>query len=140
VGEYRIKIATEGIYYFTASIKDSNNIPYQDTIAIHVLSETELDALLRSKWEGMKWALSQGKIGDALKHITKASRNEYSEIFELLAPQLPTLASAMREISLVGIAGNVAEYYIKRFQRGTDISYFLYFIKDEDGIWRLNSF
>jgi sugar lactone lactonase YvrE len=139
-GEYRIKIATEGIYYFTATIKDSTNIPYQDTIAIHVLSETELDALLRSKWEGMKWALSQGKIGDALKHITKASRDKYGEIFELLAPQLPTLVSAMRGISLVGITENVAEYYIKRFQRGTDISYFIYFVVDEDGIWRIDSF
>jgi hypothetical protein len=34
----------------------------------------------------------------------------------------------------------LAEYYIKRFQRGVDISYFIYFMRDENGIWRISSF
>ncbi len=99
-----------------------------------------MDALLRSEWEGMKGALSQGNINGALNYLATNSREEYREIFEVLAPQLPALVSAMREINMVEIKGNLAEYYIKRFQRGVDISYFIYFMRDENGVWRISSF
>ena len=88
----------------------------------------------------MKAALSQGDVDNALNYFVKDSREEYRDIFELLASQLSSLTSAMREINMVEITGNMAEYYIKRFQRGVDISYFIYFMKDGDGIWKISSF
>ena len=85
-------------------------------------------------------ALGQGNISEALNYFIEDSRDEYREIFELLASQLPGLVSTMSEINMVEIKGNSAEYYIKRLQRGVDISYFIYFMKDENGIWRISSF
>lgn len=112
----------------------------KDTTAVTVLSKTELDALLKAKWEGMKNDLSGGSIEGALKYFSANSQAEYREIFELLASQLPTLASGMREINMIGASGTVAEYYIKRFQRNTDISYFIYFAINEHGLWKIENF
>jgi hypothetical protein len=129
-----------GIYFPRVTVTDNQGNVYTEATIVHVLSREEMDALLRSKWEGMKTALGQGNVSEALNYFVKDSREEYREIFELLAPQLPALVSAMREIYMVEIKGSMAEYYIKRFQRGVEISYFIYFMKDNDGIWRLSSF
>lgn len=129
-----------GIYFPRVTVTDDQGNIYTETTVLHILSREEMDTLLRSKWEGMKTALGQGNISEALNYFITDSREEYQEIFELLAPQLPALVSGMREISMVEITGNMAEYYIKRFQRGVDISYFIYFMKDNDGIWRTSSF
>jgi hypothetical protein len=129
-----------GSYVPSVTVTDSQGNVYTETTLVNVLSREEIDALLRKKWEDMKGALSQGNINEALNYFIKDSGEEYREIFELLAPQLPALVSAMREINMVEIIGNMAEYYIKRFQRGVDISYFIYFIRDENGIWRISSF
>ncbi|PJB50584.1 MAG: hypothetical protein CO103_01985, partial [Chloroflexi bacterium CG_4_9_14_3_um_filter_45_9] len=129
-----------GIYFPRVTVTDNQGNTFTETTLVSILSREEMDVLLRSKWEGMKGALSQGNITEALNYFVNDSREEYREIFELLAPQLPGLVSTMREINMVEIKGNMAEYYIKRFQRGVDISYFIYFIKDENGIWRISSF
>ena len=132
--------ATEGIYYPTVTVTDDKGNIYTDSIAVTVLNREKMDALLKGKWEGMKRALAGGSIEGALKYFAKGSRQEYGEIFELLAAQLPVLVPEMREIDMVYVTGNVAEYYIKRFQRGVDISYFFYFVKDADGIWKIERF
>lgn len=131
---------TEGIFYPTVTVTDDQENSYTDTIAVTLLNKAEIDALLKGKWEGMKKALNQGNINSALNSFLKSSREEYKGIFELLAPQLPFLVSEMREITMIEVLRNVAEYYIKRSQRGTDISYFIYFVKDADGIWKIDRF
>jgi hypothetical protein len=129
-----------GLYFPRVTVTDNQGNTYTQTTLVNVLSREEMDALLKSKWEGMKAALSQGNINEALNYFIRDSREEYREIFELLAPQLSALVSAMREINVVEIKGNLAEYYIKRFQKGVDISYFIYFMRNENGIWRISSF
>ena len=62
VDEYRVRLTAEGIHTFTANVIGPDGNIYQDTIAIVVLNRTELDALLKSKWEGMKNALIAGDI------------------------------------------------------------------------------
>jgi hypothetical protein len=133
-------MTTEGIYTFTATGTGTDGNAYQDTVAITVLSRTEIDALLQAKWEGMKTGLANGNIEEALKYLATNSQTEYREIFELLTLQLPTLASGMNNIAMIQFRGDIAEYYIKRFQRNTDISYFIYFVKDENGLWKIENF
>lgn len=129
-----------GLYFPRVTVTDTQGNAYTESTIVNIFSFEEMDTLLKSKWEGMKGTLSQGNISEALNYFIEDSRDGYGEIFELLASQLPGLVPSMREINMVEIKGNSAEYYIKRFQRGLDISYFIYFMKDENGIWRISSF
>jgi hypothetical protein len=130
----------EGIYFPTVIAMDSQGNTHSTNTMVHVLNKTEMDGLLKGKWEGMKQALGQRNINEALNYFIMTSREEYNEIFELLVTQLPNLISAMTEINLIELTGNTAEYYIKRSQRGEEISYFIYFVKDEKGLWKISSF
>lgn len=138
--EYTMRMKAEGIYYFTASVTGPDGKTYQDTVAITVMNQEQLDRLLKAKWEGMKDAMRQADIEKTLDLFLDSSKDQYREIFGLLQVQMPTLASEMRGINFIELYGNVAEYFITRPQRGTDISYFIYFAKDGDGIWKIDRF
>jgi len=108
--EYMVRITTPGIYSFTAEVTDTESNTYTDTIAVVVLD----------------------------------SKENYQEIFSLLIDRLPEIASAMREIELISVKDRVAKYRIKREEEVQgqlyDITYYIYFVKDLNGLWRIESF
>ena len=83
--ECRVRMTVEGVYYFTAEVTNGQSIAYTDTIAVVVLNQAELDALLRAKWEGMKTALSQNDIDDAVSYFSSFSKENYREMFTILS-------------------------------------------------------
>ncbi|HDZ62036.1 MAG TPA: hypothetical protein ENH40_02685 [Nitrospirae bacterium] len=135
---------TEGIYYPAVTVTDTQSITYSDTIAIVVLSETELDALLRAKWEAMKAALAAQDVEGAVVYLTEESRDSYNEIFTALYDQLPQLIQDMQDIQLIYSEGNMAKYRIRKSElyggQTYEITYYTYFAVDIDGIWRIHRF
>jgi hypothetical protein len=140
--EYRVRMTTEGIYYITAEVTDSQSITYTDTTAIVVLNQAELDALLRAKWDGMKLKLINGNIEGALEYFTDGrSRQRYNEIFNFIEANVPggisSDAQNLPEPILIELEGNFAHYILARDEDGTMIEYNLYFVKDGFGLWRI---
>ena len=143
-GTYRVRIATTGVYFISAEATDDHNNTYTDTVAVQVLDRTELDALLKAKWNGMKSALINGDIPAALAYFYESSRADYEEIFNILSNELPGIASSMRDIDLIYSEGRLAKYRIKKQEQvqgqNYDVTYYIYFIKDHNGMWRIESF
>jgi hypothetical protein len=139
--EYKLKMTTEGTYYITASVTDSNGTTYEDIIAITVLNKTELDNLLKGKWEGMKGALSSQNINDATTYYTEETKQLYSDIFTALYSQLPQLAQDMQNIQIIYAKNNTAKYRIRKDEthggQTLAVTYYLYFAVDTDGIWKI---
>jgi hypothetical protein len=133
-----------GIHYPTLTIIDTNGTPYSDTIAIAVLDTINLDALLKAKWEAMKTALENQDISGALNYYTEASQELYNDIFNALYDQLPQLVQDMQDIQLIYIKDGVAKYRIRKNElyggQIQEITYYIYFVIDEDGIWKIEIF
>ena len=127
----------EGIFYPKVTVTDNSGNTYSDTIAITVFSKTEMDTLLKGKWEGMKGGLSQGNIEKALKYIAAPSQNMYRYNFELMSSLLPAIAQDMGNITLVKIVDNLAEYEMTATQDGQTLSFYVEFVRDTDGIWKI---
>jgi hypothetical protein len=138
--EYRIRMTVEGIYYFTVSSTGPDGIVYQDTIAITVLSKTELDKLLKAKWEGMKAMLIASDAQGAAGYFISKNRDRYASVFSILQNSLPSIANDMQPIENIYIEEGVAQYRIKRIEDVTEFSYYIYFVRDADGIWRIRQF
>jgi hypothetical protein len=143
LSEYTVKLTAEGIYYFTISI-NSGGMLYQDSMGIEVLSEAELDSLLRSKWGGMKGALANQNVDEALNYFAEESRQLFSEVFAALYTQLPQIAQEMQDIQLIYSKNNTSKYRIRKTEsyggQMLTITYYIYFIVDRDGIWRIYRF
>ncbi|MFH1674410.1 MAG: hypothetical protein ABIF87_13415, partial [Pseudomonadota bacterium] len=142
--EYNVRMTVEGIYYFTAEVTDDQSNTYTDTVAIIVLDEAELDALLSAKWNGMKQALVNGDIEGALEYFHEKSRAKYGEIFTLLQDEIGGVFSSLGDMELIYLKETMAKYRIRRYQtiEGQDkwVTYYIYFVKDPWGIWKIRSF
>jgi hypothetical protein len=138
--EYRVRMATEGIYYFTANLTDLTGNLYSDTIAITVLSEGYLDGLLRGKWEAMRANLAGRDIEGALVSFDESAKQGYRDLFNVLSTMLPTVSQEMSDIELIEYVGNAAIYDIRTTRDGIEFSFQLLFGKDPYGIWKIVSF
>ncbi len=135
--EYTVTMTTEGIYYFTATVTGPDGNVYQDTNAIVVFNKTQVDSQLKSTWENMKAALVSNNIDGALSYFGDFSKDKYKRVFLDLGTDLPSIISSLPDIVFVSFYGNVAEYAINRLEDGINRLYFIYFIRDESGLWKI---
>jgi PKD repeat protein len=134
----------EGIFYPTITITDSQGNTYSDTIAITVLSKTDVDTVLKSRWEGMKEVLAKKDVERGLNYFHDASKDVYRKAFNVIIDELPQIISQMQNIEMVYLMDQVAKYRINRVH-DTDgifqtITYYIYFTKDDGGVWRIDNF
>jgi hypothetical protein len=112
--EYTAKMTIEGVYSFTATATGPDGITYQDTVVITVLNRTQMDRMLKRKWEGMKSALIGQDIDVAVNYFAVESKQYYNDIFTALYSQLPQLIQGMQGIQLITATGNDAKYRIRK--------------------------
>jgi hypothetical protein len=141
---YRIGMTTPGIYYFTAGATDGQSNTYSDTIAVVVLDQTQLDALLRAKWDGMKTALINGDIEGALNFHHGVSKEKYQSIYNFLGSNLSALVQQMQNIEMIFAKGHRAKYRVKRDHniggQTVTITYYIYFSTDGNGLWKVEKY
>lgn len=142
--EYTVKMTVEGIYYFTTAATGPDGLTYQDTIGIIVLNRTQMDNLLKRKWEGMKTALANQDISNALNYYTEETREHYNQVFTDLYNYLPQFVQDMQDIQLVYLKNNVCKYRIRKDElyggQMWTITYYIYLVLDSNGIWKIEVF
>jgi hypothetical protein len=138
--EYRMRLNAEGTYFFTAQGADSTGTSYSDTIALSVLSKEVLDTLLRAKWDRMREALSENDVERAISYFIDNTKETYRYNFELLQDLLPMIAQDMGKIKVVDVHDQVAQYELFSFQDGMELSFYVKFVKDINGLWKIYFF
>ncbi len=131
---------TPGLYFPTVSVTDATGATHSATAPVRVDDLVAFDALLKAKWQGMKVALRQGDIDQALNFITLGKHASYRRMLTALGAQLANIDQILTDISLLERRGVRAEYQMLRVDNGIRISHFVLFVLDEDGIWRLKFF
>lgn len=131
---------TQGMYYPTVTIKESSGSTYTETTVINVLSKDGMDTLLKGKWTGMKAGLQSGDITTTLKYFAEGAQERYQGIFTALQDNLAEIAANMQEIGLVYIKDGMAKYRIRRQEDAGEITYYIYFQLDKDGLWKIRQF
>jgi len=131
---------TQGLYYPVVTIEDSSGNRYTETAVINVLSKDGMDTLLKGKWNGMKKGLQSGDITITLTYFAEGSQERYKGIFTALQSNLAEIAANMQEIGLIYIKDGMAKYRIRRQEEAGEITYYIYFQLDKDGLWRIRQF
>lgn len=141
--EYEATFTNEGIAFITAEASHAATT-YRDTIGIVIVDKNEVDTLLKQKWTDMKTHLAAKNVIQAVRHFDEGKKGLYEEIFSALLDRLPQIANDMQDISLISIDDRSARYRIRRVEThntGTHtVTYYVYFIKDETGIWKIYRF
>jgi len=133
-GEPQNTYASQGLFIARLQATDDQNQVYTATALVNVGGIPALEP----KWNGMKDALRQGDIPQALTFIHSQARERYEAIFRQLTPsQLSIIDQYLTAIVPVEIGHNGAEYSMRRTRGGELLSFPVWFRMDADGIWRL---
>jgi YVTN family beta-propeller protein len=131
---------SEGIFFPTLTTTDNQGNTFSDTIGVTVLSKTEIDTMLEGKWERMMESLIKKDIEEAVSYFLNTAQERYRYLFTNLFNLLPDIASNMQTIELISVEEGVAEYRMKRTEDVGEVTYYLYFVLDGNGLWKIQQF
>jgi len=153
--EFKRRITEPGLYYITAqdneTVDNVTKVLHSDTLAVMAESRSDLDTKLKAKWNGQNNSLLAGfaesNIEKSLTYISVLSNDKYRDAYTQLLAQLPAIAQDLqpRPLELIYVNRNIAKY---RMYKGTaevdgvtvPITYYIYFIKDMDGLWKIDQY
>ena len=123
-----------GVYTAKFTVTDNTLKKYYFQTSIVVLSVASIDTLLRNVYEDTLVKLKAGDIKGALTAFTGGAQKKYSAVFAALGPNLPAAVDQLGLITDGEIGNSMAEYKVVRGYQ----TFFIYFILDEDGVWRID--
>jgi hypothetical protein len=128
-----------GAYRAMITVTDSQNTVYSQAMAVVVHDGQQLDQLFTSLWGDMNDALVRGDVNGAAQYLNEGAKRKYQPVFEALKPQFPQIIASYSPLRRVSISENIGEYAINRTFQGRNSIYLIYFLKDADGIWRIDA-
>lgn len=138
-----------GIYYPTVTVDagSGGGAPikggepsYTATTVVNVMSVEAMDAILKAKWAEMTTSLSSGDIEAAASYFSDASQEKYRGLFTYLRDRIPEIARELKNIQLIYLRDGRAKYRIRRMEGEQEITYYIYFHRLSDGVWKIHQF
>ena len=131
-----------GLYFPVVRVVDSQGAVSTARAVVQVLDRADLEALLQPKWTALRDALGRADVPAAVALFAGPSRDAYQEQLTALAGAgaLPQVAADLGPITAVRVLERAAEYELRAVQQGIAYSFYVLFVVDTDGVWRLRVF
>ncbi len=133
-----------GFYVATAAVTDTRGTRFTATTLVTVFDRGQIDDFLKGKWNAMKAALIRGDIEGAVQPFTPTQRDRYRTLFTALSDQISQIAQDMEDIQLIYVIEGRAKYRIRRTQlyggQLVRLTYYIYFMQDQNGFWSIQEF
>lgn len=127
--------STPGLMFPTLRATDDLGQVYIARTIVQVDDPSTATARFKSLWSSFTTRLQAGDHTGALAHLTPGLRPQFTALFQLLAPDLPGIATGFPSIELIDQVGDLAEAALVQIEQGTPILYFIYFRRDNRGRW-----
>jgi hypothetical protein len=129
------------LYFATIKLADSGGAEHVADVAVDVDDTASLDALLIQVWNCVKDGLRAQDLDSASTCLTYSSRDHYRELLLGLYDDLPQIDSTLTNITMKQLRDHDAEYEMRRMGAdGLMHSFYIRFVRDVDGVWRLKTF
>lgn len=132
--------AAPGLYLPVVTVTDTLGNSYQETAAVLVLSQEEMNTLLQGKWTDMQNALVNGDINAALRNFDGGQESKYKRALEKLKDKFAEIFTADERLDFVSAYGNRIEYENIVVEGDKAFSYPIVFVRDENGLWKIRQF
>jgi glucodextranase-like protein len=128
-----------GLYLAVLTITDIFGGVHKADIGIQVAAFEALDALFLSVWNRMNDALLRGDVGGALACLNSRAQEKYARVFSDLLVDMPAIVASYSIPQRVSAGDNYFEYAVNRTIDGENQIFFVYLLRDADGVWRMDS-
>lgn len=131
--------ANPGVYPARFRITDVQGNILEKSMMIVVQDRTQLVQQLKEQWDGLTAALVKGNKDQALSFLTPGAQVKYGEAFEILAAEMQSIVASFSALQAMQIGSDIGEFALHRTIDGEDRVFLIYFLLNDDGIWRLES-
>jgi hypothetical protein len=138
--ELRHTFEAPGTYISRLRVRSSEGEVLQASAAVVVQTFAVQNQLLRRQWQRFTDALAASDIERALGQLTGSARRKYEPGLRLITPTLPSFAEGLRRLHPVWIGPDAAHYILTRDEDGVERGYYVYFVRDPDGVWKVVQF
>lgn len=128
-----------GVYYAKFTATDQQGATYSTTYVVVIYDPAERDRLFTDLWNGMNTSLVGGDHDRALPHLNASAKAKYGPVFTALRPHLAEIVASYSPLRQVSYSSDIGEYAVTRMAEGQKRLYLIYFLKDGDGVWRLDA-
>ncbi|ROZ75833.1 hypothetical protein EEB15_14860 [Ramlibacter sp. WS9] len=128
-----------GVYQPRFEVTDQQGNSTIVSKAILVQDVTAVDAMLRAIFSGMLERLANRDIEGGLAFVHGNSRERFRTLFQTLGANLPSIIPKLGVLGEGRISADLAEYVISRATPSGERSFFIYFVRSDDGIWRIEA-
>lgn len=128
-----------GVYQPTVKVSYGQGQVYTETKLIVVPDAVELEENFQVVWGDFTTVLRTGDVAGALGFLTEGARNRYGRVLTTLRNDLPSIVASFSSLRRVSVSPNIAEYAVNRTIGGRNKIFLIYFLHDQDGIWRIDS-
>jgi hypothetical protein len=127
-----------GTYHLLLRVTDSQNTVTEKNFVISVITPAMLDSTLKSVYNTMVGDLGAGDVEGALTAFSGNTREKYRAVFNEIGTNLPAVAEALGILNSGQLTTNWAEYLLTRDEADGPHAYLVYFMRCEDGVWRID--
>ena len=127
-----------GTYLANVTVTDALG-SHSQAVAITVWDPAQRDTLFNTVWSGMNNALIAGDKAKALTYLNTTAQTKYGPAVNALLPSMPLIIASYSPLQRFQIYPNIGEYAINRVIHGVNRIYLIYFLLDNDGVWRIDS-
>jgi len=131
--------STPGVYIARLSVADQQNQTTTAEVGIVVQDVVAMDTMFKDIWNSMNAALIAGDKATALSFLTARAQDKFGPVFDVLLPHMADIVATFTSFRGTHIASGYAEYALNRTINGEDRLFLIYFLKDADGVWRLEA-
>jgi PKD repeat protein len=132
--------STPGVYSarFEVVVDDGGGSTIH-TASVLVENPARIDETLRVVWKSFSTALASRDIDGAVSLFNAQGQAKYRPVLRALEPHLPAIVTSFSPLEQAALFPHLAEYVVGRPIAGVNRLFFVYFARDLDGVWRLDS-
>lgn len=130
---------TQGVFLVRLRLTDQQGTVHDTQVAIVVQDVAALDVMFKALWNDMNAALVAGDKATAMQFLTATAQAKYGPVFDALLSHMPEIIASYSPFQQVSISAEIGEYALTRIIDGQNRLFLVYFLKDSDGVWRLEA-
>jgi hypothetical protein len=134
-----VTYSTPGFYQPVFTVIDSDGNTYEQTLTFVVEDPSALDQKLKAIWSDFTTSLAAGVPDIASSFLSAAAKVRYQAVFGQLASSMPTIISTFGAPQTGLLDTEIAEYAVRRIQEGVKRIFFIYLVRNANGVWRIES-
>lgn len=112
---------------------------FTQRLVVDVRDRAKMDQMFRKLWGDFNAALAAGNKDVAMRMLSENAQEKYGPVFDALMPHFPQIVASYSPLAQSSLTENIAEYAVTRMDGGVKRLYLIYFVRDANGVWRIDT-